>query len=29
MAVAKMNRDSPASVIRKPRINAGMVLAIR
>ena len=29
MAVAKMNRDSPASVIRKPRINAGIVLAIR
>jgi hypothetical protein len=29
MAVAKMNRDRPASVIRKPRINAGTVLAIR
>ena len=29
MAVAKMNRDIPASVIRKPRISAGTVLAIR
>ena len=29
IAVAKMNRDMPASVIRKPRISAGTVLAIR
>ena len=29
MAVAKMNRDIPASVIRKPSTSAGMVLAIR
>ena len=29
IAVAKTNRDNPASVIRKPSISAGTVLAIR
>ena len=29
IAVAKMNRDMPASVIRKPSTRAGTVLAIR